>query len=660
MPARRTAHLHNTIPYQPTNHRTGGHKARPYTMDRNQATGLFLISALLLIYLSFFAPKGPKEQPADPKAKTETPAAQAARRTADELAPAPLAPADSAARAARLGVFSGAAATAADLGAAPAAVLENANLRVELNPRGGLPRAVRLKNYVTFEKQPFDLLTAQTAALDVRLPLAGGKAVRLSELLFRPTPGATPDQTTLVADLGNGRRVVQLYSLAKDAFTVEYALRLEGLGADVAAGKNATLTWAFNPQRTERVLKQNRAPVTLNYRTAEGTFDHIAEGASNKDDSATVAEPLTWLAHKLPFFNAGLIAVDKPFAGATLSTRGYAETDTTTLRHLRAEAQMPVVGLTSATGSRFQFYFGPNDYKLLTNIAPDYGRNVYLGWGIFGWINKGLIIPIFHFLENLFTGPGRYGLIIVVLVLVVKTILFPLTYKSYVSMAKMRVLKPEIDEIKARVGEENTTQVQAETMQLYQEMGVSPLAGCIPTLATIPILLAMFNFFPGAIELRQESFLWATDLSSYDEWLRLPFTIPFYGSHVSLFTLLMTATTLVLTWQNNQTSAMQGAMKFYSYLMPLIFMFVLNDFAAGLTWYYFVSNVVTIGQQAIIKAMVDDKALRDKLEENRRKHLATPASEKKPSFQARLAEAMKQAQQQAAEQKAAQQSKGKK
>jgi YidC/Oxa1 family membrane protein insertase len=305
--------------------------------------------------------------------------------------------------------------------------------------------------------------------------------------------------------------------------------------------------------------------------------------------------------------------------------------------------------LTSATGGKYQFYFGPNNYKLLDKIAPDYERNVYLGWGIFGWINKGLIIPIFHFLERFISS---YGIIIVLLVLVVKTLLFPLTFKSYVSMAKMRVLKPEIDEIKARVGEENTTQVQAETMQLYQEMGVSPLAGCIPTLATIPILLAMFNFFPGAIELRQESFLWATDLSSYDEFVRLPFTIPYYGNHVSLFTLLMTATTLVLTWQSNQTSAMQGAMKFYSYLMPLIFMFVLNDFAAGLTWYYFVSNVVTIAQQAIIKVMVDDSSLRAKLEENRRKHLATPADQqKKPSFQARLAEAMKNAQQQAAAQK---------
>ncbi len=625
-------------------------------MDRNQATGLFLISALLLIYLGFFAPKGPKPKPVDPKAKTEA-ARRAAAGPAADLALAPLAPADSAARVARLGAFATAAATA---DGAPA-ILENANLRIELGARGGLPRTVRLKNYKTFEQQPLDLLTVQSAALDIALPLASGPPVRLSQLAFDSQSGVTEislpsglkaQRLALTADLGGGRRVVQTYTLPQDAFTVDYALRLEGLSNVVAAGQNATLMWAFNPTRTERVLKQNRAAVTINYRTAEGEFTHIAEGSSNKNDSVALTEPVTWFTHKLPFFNAGLIAVDKPFVASDFRTHGQ-ETDSVVLRRLRAGVGLPLSSLTSADGGRYQFYFGPNDYKLLTKIAPDYGRNVYLGWGFFAWINKGLIIPIFHFLEGIFTGPGRYGLIIVVLVLAVKTLLFPLTYKSYVSMAKMRVLKPEIDEIKARLGEENTAGVQSETMQLYQEMGVSPLAGCIPTLATIPILLAMFNFFPGAIELRQEHFLWATDLSSYDEFARLPFTIPFYGSHVSLFTLLMTATTLVLTWQNNQTSAMQGAMKFYSYLMPLIFMFVLNDFAAGLTWYYLVSNVVTIGQQMIIKNMVDDSALRAKLEEHRINHLALPADQqKKPSFQARLAEAMKNAQQQAAEQKA--------
>ncbi|HYE80521.1 MAG TPA: membrane protein insertase YidC [bacterium] len=619
-------------------------------MDRNQATGLFLISALLLVYLAFFAPKEPKQKPADPKARTSAPAA---RRS--EVAPAPLAPADSASRAAQLGAFTVAAAS----DAGKTLTLENKNLLLEVNTRGGLIQTARLKNYRTWEQQPLDLLNPRIGNLDITLPLADGKSVRLSQLAFVPTEsnlavtlpsGLKARRWTLAATLGPNQVVEQSYTLPDEAFTVGYDLRLRGLDPVVAAGKSARLTWVLNPIKTERVLKQNRASVTINYRTHEGEFAHLTEGSSESPDSIQLDEKLTWFTHKTPFFSAGLIAQEHAFTGGEFKTRQL-PSDSLILRHLRASVGLPVAALTSPAGGQYQFFFGPNDYKLLKKTAPDFDRNVYLGWGIFSWVNKGLIIPVFHFLEGFIRN---YGIIIVLLVFFVKMLLFPLTYKSYVSMARMRVLKPEIDEIKARVGEENTQQVQMETMQLYQEMGVSPLSGCIPTLLTIPILLAMFQFFPNAIELRQEPFLWAKDLSSYDEFVRLPFTIPFYGNHVSLFTLLMTLSTLVLTWQNNQTSAMQGPMKFYSYLMPVIFMFVLNDFAAGLTWYYLVSNLVTIGQQAIISRMVDDSSLRAKLEANREKHRAAgPDAKKKPSFQARLAEAMKAAQEQAQKEKEA-------
>ncbi len=629
-------------------------------MDRNQATGLILISGLLLVYLMFFAPKAPKPKPVDPKAKTEMAARPAPGADLDADLTLALAPADSAARAAAagvLGAFAPAAATAADTGAV--AVLTNKNLRLALGARGGLPRAARLLNYKTYYGQPLDLLTSRTGALDVVLPAATGRAVRLSQLAFRAGPvqqvktaaGLDAQQVTLTADLGDGRAVRQTYTLPQDAFAVEYNLQLVGLNNALTTKGGAELTWLLNPTQTERHIKPNRASVTVNYRTAEGAFEHLSEGASPTPDSATVAAPLTWFTHKTPFFVSGLIAPDdQPFTSGAFRTSGGVETDSVALARLRARVGLPTAALTSAAGARFQFYFGPNDYKLLQKTAPDFGRNVYLGWGIFTVINRWLIIPIFHFLEGFMAS---YGIIILLLVFVVKLLLFPLTYKSYISMAKMRVLKPEIDEIKARVGEENTQAVQAETMALYQEMGVSPLAVCVPTLATIPVLYAMFSFFPNAIELRQEHFLWAKDLSSYDEFLHLPFKIPFYGDHVSLFTLLMTASTMVLTWQNNQTAAMQGPMKFYSYLMPLIFMFVLNDFAAGLTWYYLVSNLVTLGQQTVIRRMVDDNSLRAKLEANRVKHQANP-EKKKGGFQARLAEAMKTAQETAQAQKEAQ------
>jgi YidC/Oxa1 family membrane protein insertase len=218
------------------------------------------------------------------------------------------------------------------------------------------------------------------------------------------------------------------------------------------------------------------------------------------------------------------------------------------------------------------FYFGPNAYKSIGKVADKFDQNVYLGWPPVYWINKFVIFPVFYFLT---TFINNFGLIIVILVIAIRLILLPLSYKSYLSMAKMKVLKPELDEIKEKHGED-MTKVQQEQLKLYQSVGVNPISGCIPLLLQMPILFAMFYLFPNTIELRQETFLWAEDLSTYDSIFNLPFTIPYYGSHVSLFTLLMTISTLVITWQNNQVSSVQGPMKTMGYIMPLIFLFVLE------------------------------------------------------------------------------------
>jgi YidC/Oxa1 family membrane protein insertase len=281
----------------------------------------------------------------------------------------------------------------------------------------------------------------------------------------------------------------------------------------------------------------------------------------------------------------------------------------------------------------FTFFFGPNNYQILKKIAPGFSNNVYLGWGIFSWFNKFLIIPIFNFLENYI---ANYGIIIMILVLIIKIMLSPLSYKSYVSMAKTKVLKPELDIIREK-HEGDMQKIQAEQMQLYQKVGINPLSGCIPMLLQLPILLAMFNFFPNSIELRQESFLWADDLSTYDSIMNLPFHIPAYGSHVSLFTLLMTASTILYTWSNSQMTTIQGPMKTIQYVMPIMFLFFLNSYSSGLTFYYFVSNIVTFGQQAIIRKFVDEDKIRAVLEENKKRNV----NKKKSKFQQRLEEAMK-------------------
>jgi YidC/Oxa1 family membrane protein insertase len=280
--------------------------------------------------------------------------------------------------------------------------------------------------------------------------------------------------------------------------------------------------------------------------------------------------------------------------------------------------------------TRFTYYLGPNDYQTIGAVAEDFERNVYLGWPPIYWINKFIIYPVFKFLT---TFIGNYGLIITILVILLKLVLFPLSYRSYLSMAKMRVLKPELDEIKERNGDD-MQKAQQEQLKLYQQVGVNPISGCMP------ILFAMFYLFPAAIELRQQSFLWAEDLSTYDSIVRFSFELPFgVGSHLSLFTVIMTVSTLIYTWQNNQLSSVTGPMKSMSYIMPVVFLFFLNSFPAGLTFYYFVSNLVTFAQQAIIRRFVDEDRIRQLLEENRKRIAA--GGGKKSRFMARLEEAMK-------------------
>jgi YidC/Oxa1 family membrane protein insertase len=286
----------------------------------------------------------------------------------------------------------------------------------------------------------------------------------------------------------------------------------------------------------------------------------------------------------------------------------------------------------SAGKSTFQFYFGPNDYAIVNKVeAPNFGKNVKLSYDFLLPITKYIFVPLFGFLESLFTN---YGLLIIVLVLIIKTALLPLTYKSYVSMAKTRILAPEIAAIKEKIGDD-AARVQQETMKLYGEVGVNPLSGCIPVLATMPVLMAVFMLFPNLINLRQQSFLWANDLSTFDSFINLPFNIPFYGSHVSLFCLLMTVSQLAYGYYNNQITPDQPGqpinMKMMAYITPVIFMFVMNSFPAGLSFYYFVSNLVTIGQQLAIRKFVNEDKIKALLDENRKK-IAAGGGPKKSKF----------------------------
>ena len=282
-----------------------------------------------------------------------------------------------------------------------------------------------------------------------------------------------------------------------------------------------------------------------------------------------------------------------------------------------------------------QFFFGPNHYQTLNQYNLDLERQVYLGYPVVRQINQFIIIPIFNFLRKYI---DNFGIIILLLTILIKTVLFPFTYKSYMSQAKMRALKPEIDELNEKFSKDKALEKQQATMALYKKAGVNPMGGCLPMLLQFPILIAMFFFFPTSIELRQESFLWATDLSTYDSILKLPFSIPFYGDHVSLFCLLMTITTIISTSLNQQAAASQSmpGMKTMMYLMPVMFLFILNNYSAGLSYYYFLANLITIGQTFIIRYFVDEDKIRAQLQVNKKKPV------KKSNFQKRLEEMAKQ------------------
>ena len=596
-------------------------------MDKNQATGLFLISALLLVYLFFFSPKK-----TDDKVAGKTPAATTAAAKAAVAAVPP----------ASIAAIAPEAALDTTAGVAKDVALTNTNLNITFSTRGGRITAVRLLKYKTFLGQPLDLFDAKTARMDTRFRTVDGKTIKFSDLVFQSvavqgTGGASV--LTFTAPVAGGS-IVQTYTLPANSFELKYDLRMNGLERTVAQ-EPLTFTFVDQVQQTEQDLKQNRNHTTINHYLAVGDQGSLNE-TSEKPEEFKAAGPVRWAAHKHDFFVAGLIADQQPFAGGAFNA-DVNLADSTTIKTLSTTLTLPVAEVEQGRG-QYRFFFGPNSFNLLKAVAPELDRNVYLGWGLFRWVNRFVVLPVFHFLEQYI---GSYGLIIALLVLLIKLVTWPLTYKTYESQARMKVLKPEIDELKAKYGDD-ATKVQQETQKLYSTFGVSPLSGCVPTLLTLPILFAMFQFFPNAIELRQQSFLWAKDLSSYDVFVKLPFYVKWYGDHVSMFTLMMTASTLLMTWQSNQTNtAMQGPMKTYSYLMPIIFLFVLNSFAAGLTWYYFVSNVITFAQQAITKTFVDDTKIRAQLDANKIKN-----KDKKPSgIQGRIAEAMKAAQERDAQAK---------
>ncbi|WP_020598230.1 membrane protein insertase YidC [Spirosoma panaciterrae] len=592
-------------------------------MDRNQLIGIVLILAMLVGYQLLVPKPAPEKEPAQ-KTQTTKPKSASGAEAAINKAEQPL---DSAAAKAQFGDF----ATAAT-GEARDITVENKDLKVTFSTWGGRVKEVVLKNYKTFDQKPLVLIDEKSSKTLLELPTQQGK-VNLHQLYYQTTTSngqvnGQNQQIVFRAEVAPGQSVEQVYTIPAEGYVIDYDLKLNGLSNSVGNG-DIRFFWEDKMRQYENDLANNRRAATINYLTADENFENLTEGESNQE--ATLEEPVQWFTIKHKYFLSGFIDKNAPMTKASFKTL-VDPADSSVVKTAIADVMLPIADVKAGKG-QYKFYYGPNKFQLLGSIAPEFDRNVYLGYSILKPINKYFFVPVFNFLEKFITN---YGLLIIALVVFVKLLLTPLTYKSYVSMAKMRVLAPEINEIKERVGDDMAKQ-QSEQMKLYQEVGVSPLSGCVPVLATMPILFALFMLFPNLIELRQKAFLWSGDLSTYDAFLKFP-TLPFIGSHLSLFTVLMTASSIAYAYYNNQTTPTQPGpvnMKALSYIFPLMFMFVLNSYPAGLTFYYFVSNIVTITQQQLIRRFVDEDKIKAVLDENRRKN-ASGQGKKPGGFQALL------------------------
>jgi YidC/Oxa1 family membrane protein insertase len=624
-------------------------------MDKNSAIGLSLI---LLIFVGFSIYNQPSdEQIAAAKLSRDSIAAvqleeaqaQQTAKVQEAIVDSVVAPgaaaldttlSDSAAQAAyqaQFGAFG-----AATQGEDGIIVLENDVIRINVSRKGGRPISVQLKDYKTHDSLPLLLFNGKDNRFSLDF-FSQNRRISTQDLYFEPSAesmtvtGDAAKSLNMRLNAGNGRYLEFVYSLKGNDYMIDFDINFVGL--EDLVERNATsvdLHWRTDLPSQEKSLQAQRQKSTIYYRFNDEEVDYLSE---TSDETESLKTGLKWVGFKQQFFSAVLIAekgLEPPTEIATLTN----EADSTIVKTCEAKITLPYAHAPMEQVA-LKFYFGPNHYKTMKAYDLGLESMIPLGWGIFGWVNKYMVIPVFNLLS---VTQWNYGIIILILTLILKLVLMPFTYKSYLSSAKMKVLKPEIDELNAKFeGKDDPMAKQQATMALYSKAGVNPLGGCLPMLFQMPILIAMFNFFPASIELRQESFLWADDLSSFDSiysWTaHIPLISEYYGNHISLFTILMTISTIIYTHKNMAMSAGNPQMeqlKWMMYLMPFMMLFWFNSYSSGLSYYYFLANMVTFGQQYLFQYLVDDEKLHKQLQENKAK------PQKKSGFQKRLEDMAKQ------------------
>ena len=525
-----------------------------------------------------------------------------------------------------------------DQGAAPQ-MLENKDLLIKVSPKGGLITLVRLKNYTDYLDQPLELVKEGNSQFNLKFTTKDGRRLNTKDFYFTPQLSSKNGKQTLSlkAAIAPNQYLEFIYAIDAERFLVDFTIQSSGIAALLDSSEPAILSWETNAYRNSKSIDYEGRYTELTYGYDGDKIDYLSLSGSDEESP----EEVRWVSFRQHFFSAILIP-EKPVDQLTVTTDNLAdERSLDQVFTKKFGVQIPLAYQSGEFGSQFEYYFGTTDYQTLKSYDRDLESSIPLGWGIFGWLNRFIFLPLFGFLSSFLP----HGIAIILMTIIVRLAMSPVTYKSYVSQIKMKVLRPEIEELNKKY-KDNAVKRQQETMSLYNRAGANPMAGCIPALLQLPVFYALFTFFPVAFELRKKSFLWADDLSSYDSILDLGFNIPFYGDHVSLFPILASIAIFFYTQMTTGQQAMPQQpgmpnMKIIMYLMPLMMLFFFNNYASGLSLYYFVSNLLTIFLMLVIKNyIIDDQKIHAQIEENKKK------PKKVGGFSARLQKAMEQAEKQ--------------
>lgn len=520
--------------------------------------------------------------------------------------------------------------------------LENEVLFLEVANKGGQIIEARVKNFVTYDSVPVYLVKDGNANFALNFSANDNRVLNTADLYFEPSLSKNGDDQVLSmkAKVADNRFLEYRYEMKPNDYLVDFTIRSQGLNGVINSTRPITLNWEMNGIRHNKSVQYENRYTRLTYNHEDGKISKLSESSDLDEETE---EDIKWLSYRQHFFSS-ILASDNHFKTAEISSKNLVEEEGKDVMFTKAYSTKAPLELQGGELSQnMHWYYGPTDVKVLDDYKElGLADSIPFGWGIFGWINRYIFTPFYGFLSSFLP----FGIAIVVMTILVRLALSPVTYKSYLSQAKMKVLKPEITEINEKY-KDNAMKKQQETMKLYNKAGVSPMSGCIPALMQLPIFYALFMFFPTSFALRQKPFLWAEDLSSYDTIFNLPFTIPFYGDHVSLFPILASVAIffymMMTTGQSMQMQQQPGMpnMKFIMYLSPIMMLFFFNNYASGLSLYYFISNLITIFIMLAIKNYIlDENKIHAQIQENKKK----PKKENK--FQRKMREMMEQAEEQ--------------